>query len=193
MNIRNDFLEQGYFYHIYNRGINGQRVFYTDNNYLFFIDKLKTYLLPVADIYSYCLMENHFHLIIRIKNDFKVNFHNNEQGLHSEKSIVSKQMAKLLSSYTQAFNKINHRHGSIFESPFKRKRIESIDYLRNSIIYVHRNPLDLNKKFEDYYFSSYRSCISKSKTNIKRDEVIELFNDVENFKFVHQKEVDYHF
>lgn len=106
MDIRSDNLEPGFFYHIFNRGINGGKVFLNDDNRLFFLRKVSLYLLPVAELYAYCLMPNHFHLMIRIKegledNFAKVpNFGKVEQGLHAEKSMASKQLAKLISSYS---------------------------------------------------------------------------------------------
>ncbi len=197
MDIRLDNLEPGFFYHIFNRGINGGEIFLNDDNRLFFLQKVSLYLLPVAEIYAYCLMPNHFHFVIRIKewteNNFaKVpNFGKVEQGLHAEKSIASKQLAKLISSYTQAFNKYHNRHGSIFERPFKRKRITSEDYLRKAIVYIHRNPINIGENMEEYRFSSYRRIISESKTAGQADEVVTLFGTVDNFKYLDRFENDY--
>ncbi len=183
MEIRLDILESGSFYHIYNRGINGCNVFLNNENKLFFLQKVKEHIIPVANVYAYCLMNNHFHFIIQIKENLNLLNINKDgdstlskfqtltkfkDGLHSQKSIASKQIGKLISSYTQAFNKLNNRHGSLFESPFKRKRIESEIYLLQSIVYVHRNVLELNEKMEGYDFSSYKSILSDSKTLIKR-------------------------
>lgn len=197
MDIRLDNLEPGFFYHIFNRGINGGEVFLNDDNRLFFLQKVSLYLLPVAEIYAYCLMPNHFHFVIRIKewteNNFaKVpNFGKVEHGLHAEKSIASKQLAKLISSYTQAFNKYHNRHGNLFERPFKRKRITSEDYLRKAIVYIHRNPINMGENMEEYRFSSYRRIISESKTAVQADEVLTLFGTVDNFKYLHRVENDY--
>ena len=197
MDIRLDNLEPGFFYHIFNRGINGGEVFLNDDNRLFFLQKVSLYLLPVAEIYAYCLMPNHFHFVIRIKewteNNFaKVpNFGKVEHDLHAEKSIASKQFAKLISSYTQAFNKYHNRHGNLFERPFKRKRITSEDYLRKAIVYIHRNPINMGENMEEYRFSSYRRIISESKTAVQADEVLTLFGTVDNFKYLHRVENDY--
>ena len=197
MDIRLDNLEPGFFYHIFNRGINGGEIFLNDDNRLFFLQKVSLYLLPVAEIYAYCLMPNHFHFVIRIKewteNNFaKVpNFGKVEHGLHAEKSIASKQFAKLISSYTQAFNKYHNRHGNLFERPFKRKRITSEDYLRKAIVYIHRNPINIGENIEEYRFSSFRRIISESKTAVQADEVLTLFGTVDNFKYLHRCENDY--
>ena len=193
-------IESDRFYHIYNRGINGETIFKTERNYLFFLKKLKENLVPVCEIYAYCLMPNHFHLLVKIKSDqellhfansqkIKINFSN--EGLHSNNFIFSKQFSKIFNSYSQAFNKENNRHGSLIESPFKRKIISSEKYLRDCIIYIHQNPKQ--NDFTQYKFSSYESMTVQKKTLLSRDEVINLFDHVANFVFCHNKEVDYQF
>ena len=61
-----DFAE-GHIYHVYNRGNNSQTVFFTHENYLFFLEKLRKYILQHADVLAWCLMPNHFHLMIAVK------------------------------------------------------------------------------------------------------------------------------
>ena len=200
MEIRTDHLEPDFFYHIYNRGINGVRIFESEENYFYFLKRLKVFLSPVCEFYAYCLMPNHFHFVVRIKSDkeieaFSKNDNNkqvfSEKGLHSYDSLISKQFAKFFSSYSQAFNKFNkNRTGALLESPFKRIRIENEEYIRKLIIYVHQNPKNLVEQLEDYSFSSYRSIVSDEVTFLKRKEVLEIFDDRENFCFCHQKEED---
>lgn len=201
MEIRLDALEPDHFYHIYNRGINGTQIFESEDNYLFFLRKFNFFLLPVCEIYSYCLMPNHFHFVIRIKSDKEIRLFTidndqksgafAEKGLHSYDSIISKQFAKFISSYSQAYNKFNKkRTGALLESPFKRIRITDEQYLRRLIVYIHQNPKKLISKLEDYPFSSYRSLISNEETFLKSNEVIKVFDDIGNFIFCHQKEED---
>ncbi|PWA06424.1 transposase [Flavobacterium psychrotolerans] len=197
MDIRNEILEPDTYYHIYNRGINSDKIFSSEENYLFFLSKFATYINPVCDVFAYCLMPNHFHFLIKVKSESEIetfvkvqNFDKGdkakqEKGLHSFDSIVSKQIGKFISSYSQAYNKFTNRHGALLESPFKRKRIDSEEYLRNLIIYIHLNPIDLKQNFETYKFSSYKSILSNSKTNLKREEVIKSFGDLENFIYSH--------
>ena len=59
-------LEKGYVYHIFNQGNNHRHIFFNHENHLFFLEKLKTFILPYADILAWCLMPNHFHLMVRI-------------------------------------------------------------------------------------------------------------------------------
>ncbi|AZB08842.1 hypothetical protein EG344_08415 [Chryseobacterium sp. G0162] len=70
--IRTTSIEADCFYHIYNRGINGENIFKSDRNYLFFFKKMSESLFPVCDVYAYCLMPNHFHILIKIKSDFEL-------------------------------------------------------------------------------------------------------------------------
>jgi hypothetical protein len=84
-------------------------------------------------------MRNHFHFLLRTKEldpDIFPKSNGNTQGLHSEHHVYSKQLGKLISSYTQAFNKVEKRHGPLLESPFKRLKVDSERYLRNLIIYI---------------------------------------------------------
>ena len=183
MKIREEEIESGKYYHIFNRGINSKNVFLNQNNYSFFLLKVEKYILPYFDIISYCLMPNHFHFILRakIKIDIqKIEF--KEIGLHSEDVIFSKSIAKLISSYTQSFNKVYQRSGALFESPFKRINIDSEEYLRNLILYIHQNP----DNFEQYKFSSYKSIISQAETKIERQIVLDVFGGKDNFILTHR-------
>jgi REP element-mobilizing transposase RayT len=205
MDIRNEILEPEVFYHIYNRGINSEKIFDSKENYLFFLRKFTTYVNPVCDVYAYCLMPNHFHFIIKVKSELEIkNFSKvstftkddlgkQEKGLHSFDSIVSKQIGKFISSYSQAYNKVTNRHGALLESPFKRKRIVTEEYLKNLIIYIHLNPTELKQEIDKYQFSSFSSILSHFKTNLKRIETIAIFGDLENFIYSHNHPQKFNF
>lgn len=193
MDIRIQTLEPDCYYHIYNRGINSDKIFENVDNYLFFLKQFSKYVTPVCDVYAYCLMPNHFHFVIKIKSKEELlHFATNNlklikdsEGLHAIHNVVSKQISKFISSYSQSYNKVYRRHGGLLESPFKRKKVESEEYLRNLILYVHLNPTELKKDFKTYNFSSYAAMLSNAKTNLKRTEVIQLFDDLDNFIFCH--------
>ena len=195
MDIRNEKIESECFYHIYNRGINGCLIFKNEENYSFFLKKFELYLDKYCDIYSYCLMPNHFHFLIKAKSEDELKklilINNNlksisNMGLHSPINIVSKQLGKFISSYSQAYNKVHKRHGPLLESPFKRIKVDTLDYLKNLILYIHLNPVDIGIDYDIYKFSSYNSVVSKNKTKIKREEILELFDNEENFMNCHR-------
>lgn len=183
------YLEKGYFYHIFNRGNNSEPIFFEEDNYLYFLKLIKKYLVPTVDFYAFCLLKNHFHFIIRIKEDSEINaLELKYSTIEKPKKIeASLQFSHFFNAYTQAVNKRYKRTGSIFEKSFERIRITNEKYLKQSILYVHHNPIHhhIAKNIDDYKWSSYKIILSDSTTVLKRKEVLELFGDKENFKFTH--------
>lgn len=179
-----DFLEKGYFYHIYNRGNNREVLFFENDNYLYFLNLVNKYLLPIAEIYSYCLLKNHFHILLKIRDDSDVP----EERLHL-------RFSNLFNAYAKAINKKYGRDGSLFKERYKRKRITDEDYLVNTIIYIHLNPVrhGFCDQYENYMFSSYRSIISDKTTKLRREEVLALFGGKQNFIDTHFMKKDSNF
>ncbi len=178
--------EPGTFYHIYNRGNNKENLFKEERNYYFFLQRVSKYLLPVCNIYAYCLMPNHFHFVIEIKS---------YEELPVEYSIGEKPIyqafSNLFNSYTKSVNKAFGRTGSLFQEQLGKKILTDEDILRDVILYVHLNPVKHGfvDTIEKYKYSSYKAMISKASTDVKRDEVISMFGDIDNFKYCHQFEV----
>tara|TARA_R110002050_G_scaffold278916_1_gene425191 strand:+ start:79 stop:681 length:603 start_codon:yes stop_codon:yes gene_type:complete len=184
-------IKTDHYYHIYNRGNNGENLFYNDENYLYFLKLYKKHVFPVAETFAWCLLKNHFHLLVKIKTDEEIcnNFNIKVEKVDKK---PSQQFSNLFNAYVQAINKQNNRHGSLLETPFKRKEIKDEKYLKNLITYIHNNPIQHNfvKYLENYKWSSYSSLISNKVTNIERNKVIELFDNKENFVFAHQQKID---
>ncbi|MBI2730420.1 MAG: transposase [Sphingobacteriales bacterium] len=140
-------LSEGEFYHIYNRGNNKQVIFFNHANYLYFIQKTRQQLLPVCNIIAYCLMPNHFHLLIQA-NENTVKERNTFGGKPMQE--FSYRTGILLSSYSQAINKEQHSSGSLFQQKTKAKILsetengKSISYLEQCFFYIHQNPLTAN-------------------------------------------------
>lgn len=173
--------KEGKFYHLFNRGNNKQDIFFEEKNYLYFLNLVKKHLLPIVNVYAYCLLKNHFHFIIQIKDEeLPKSFKNAEGSLHQP-------FSNLFNAYTKAINKMYNRTGSLFQEHLKRKEIKTDDYLKNLILYIHLNPLshEVFENFENYPHSSYKAMILTKPTLLKREEVIALFEDVENFRYVH--------
>ncbi len=114
-------------YHIYNQGNNKQQIFFTRDNYVFFLQKLQKHLTPVCSILAWCLMPNHFHLMVKVFNlscsTYSPGDYNQDAHSHpvSKKDIhpVSKNIATILRSYTRAINKQENRSGSLFRGNTK--------------------------------------------------------------------------
>ncbi|WP_248398999.1 transposase [Bizionia sp. M204] len=172
--------EAEHFFHLYNRGNNDENIFLEQENYSYFLVLMKKYLLSVADVYSYCLLPNHFHVIIKFKEESQ-----QEVGKNNSKISLHQPISNMMNAYTKAINKRYNRRGSLFQEHLKRIKITEENYLRNLIIYLNTN--STHHQIEDYRtykHSSYDALISDQETSIKRDEVIELFSDVNNFKHV---------
>jgi putative transposase len=179
--MEKDIFESGHYYHIYNRGNNKENIFIEEKNYNYFLEKLKKYLLPIADVYAYCLLKNHFHIILRIKNK--------EEMPEKLKEKIHLPFSNFFNSYAKSINTSYNRTSSLFQEHLQRNQIENEEYLRQLIVYVHLNPTKhkFAKSFETYLHSSYRSYLSNKETSIDRDFILELFGGLENFKFYHDE------
>jgi putative transposase len=175
-------LVNGNYYHIYNCGINGEPLFREPKNYKYFLWLYEKYINPLADTIAWCLMGNHFHLLIRI-NDTPDRVFNPVRGIIQPHLSFS----HLFNAYAQAYNNIYSRHGSLFERPFKRKLVEDEKYFKKLIIYIHNNSVHHRfcKHTSEYGWSSYHEYISCLPSNVQKEILLEYFEDVENFKYVH--------
>ena len=170
-------LEKECYYHIYNRGVNGCIIFENDENKNFFLRQLSKYLLDNVAIVAYCLMDNHFHLVVQLK---------------AEQELVTQSFSNFFNSYAKAFNKQFNRTGSLFEKHFKRIKLNDETYLRQLIVYIHLNPTHhLEVDFRAFKFSSYQAMLSSKETKLQKEEVLLLFGGKENFIFSHNERNDY--
>jgi len=148
-------------YHIYNRGNSKQQIFFNDENYLFFLRKIGSQLKPYCDILCWCLMPNHFHLIVNTNAESC-----KSHAAFGNKSIqeLSYRIGILLSTYSQAINNQNKTTGSLFQQKTKAKSLSiknSLNkqgyYLVNAMHYCHQNPwkAGLVERIEDWPYSSF--------------------------------------
>jgi putative transposase len=120
-------------YHIYNQGNNRREIFFERENYLFFLKKIKTYVSPYVDILAWCLMPNHFHLMVLVR-ELSLKLPHSQgltqsQALTMQKSNTPKERSLnesigiLLRSYTRAINKQQNLSGSLFRKNTKAECI----------------------------------------------------------------------
>ncbi|MFQ6609202.1 MAG: transposase [Fidelibacterota bacterium] len=182
--------EPGNLYHVYNRGNQNQIIFFLQRNYLHFLSLIDKYLIPVSNLYSYCLMPNHFHLLIMVKsleaiheNLCGVSTHSDALDENLASHAISEQFRRLFMSYAKAINRQENLAGSLFQKNVKRRRIEHDQHLLNLIYYIHHNPVHhkIIDDFTEYPWSSYRSLISSRETKLSRESVMEWFGGAEAF------------
>ena len=154
-----------HYYHIYNRGVNRGPIYFSKENYHFFLDRLGKYFnFETARILAYCLMPSHFHLLVyTIIDDFG-----------------NKVMQPFSVSYTKAVNKQQKRTGPLFQGPYQSILIDKDKYILHLSRYIHLNPVsaDLVNQPEKWEFSSYRDFIGIRSGGIVRPNfIIEYFKD----------------
>ncbi len=129
MGIPHISLEAGGVYHIYNHAVGSDDIFREDENYLFFMRKFSTRIIPLAEVLAYCLMPNHFHFVLKIREKKELVLLWNEklprlkakrEKRHIKENadhvlideLIIMQMGNLFNSYVQAFNKKYNRRGT---------------------------------------------------------------------------------
>jgi putative transposase len=147
------------YYHIYNRGVNRGEIFFVPENWRFFLVRLRKYFTPEhADIITYCLLPNHYHLLIHAKSEF----------------VSAKIMQPFGTSYTKAINKQQQRVGALFQGPFQAKLVHKNNYLLHLSRYIHLNPVTagLVPNPEDWEYSSYREYIGQRDGILPKPEIV---------------------
>lgn len=172
------------FHHIYNRGVNGEHIFREERNYLYFLQRYAKHIEPVAETYAYCLMPNHFHVLLCTKPESD-----------SNKLSPSQRFSNFFAAYAKAINKAYQRSGSLFEHPFGRVVITSDIQFWRVIRYIHHNPQKHHfyPDFRTWKFSSFRTFLSDQPTHLMREQVLEWFGGREEYLHLHEewiKEMD---
>lgn len=176
-------------YHVMLRGNDRQDIFYDDQDYIKFLKLMKiTKEKYQCEIYEYCLMANHTHIII-----------------FDSKDVLSKIMQSLAISYSLYFAKKYKKEGHLFQGRFSSKSVETREYLCTLCRYIHQNPLKANiARTEDYKWSSYNEFLFDSKI-INPNPILSMFGQTKkearkNFIIYHNRkanqineEVEYEF
>lgn len=172
----------GQIYHIFNRGNEKRIIFQSNRDRSRFLKSLQYYQLTdpkprfskfslsrkkglknkkTVEIFCYCLMPNHFHLLIR----------------QLENEGISKLMSKFLNSYTKYFNAKYARVGALMQGQFKAVLVESDEQLIHLSRYIHLNPIVsyIVKNLKDYPWSSYREYIQNYEGFCDKKEVLNFF------------------
>jgi REP element-mobilizing transposase RayT len=197
-------LEPGHFYHIYNRGNNSENIFIAERNYSYFLMLYTKHIEPVAETFAYCLLRNHFHACVRIRDVRPGRFSNDDrqpltvseadliarpddQEKTCQVSSPSQAFSNFFNAYTKSINKLYGRTGSLFEKPFRRIEITSANYCMAVVRYIHLNPQKHGfvEDFRDWPYSSYHALMSDRPTPLQRAQVLEWFNGRLTFDEVH--------
>jgi len=179
-------LEPGKVYHLYNRGNNREDLFRDKADYRTFLALYFKHVHSVVDTFAFCLMRNHFHLLMSVRDAARF-----PEDVDSFGQIDATQaFSNLFNAYAKMFNGRHQRTGRLFEERFKRILVDSDNYSSQLVVYIHRNPqrhgfvLD----FRTWEWSSYRALCSDRPTRVERVEVMRWFGSVRNFEVAHALE-----
>ncbi len=180
------------FYHFYNHAVANNNLFRNDDNYKYFLKKIAEYVHPVARIYAYCLMPNHFHFLIQIRSEqelrafFKVD---TECDLSNK---LSHQIGTFQNCYTKSINSVFKRKGALFMQSFGRKEVKNINYFSKLVHYIHYNPTHhgFTEKWQDWKYSSYTIMLSDDTTLLEREYLHQWFGGKEALTDFHTGNID---
>ena len=168
MPYRESIFSKNNFLHVYCRGNEKRNIFLDKRDYQRFIERMALYRkIHQISIICYCLMPNHFHLILR----------------QNTKQVVSKFMHRLTVSYSMYFNKRYARVGHLFQGRFQAKYIMKDEYLLYLSRYIHLNPIKIhhsNLALETYPWSSYAEFINPNGDGdiCDKDIILQQFSSV---------------
>jgi putative transposase len=166
----------GAYYHVMNRGLSRRAIFLGDKGRERFLDLLSDITrLWKIEIYAYCLMDNHYHLL-----------------LHTPKGGLARAMRHLDGIYTQRFNRSHHRDGPLFRGRYKAILIDAEEYFVSVVRYIHHNPVEAGvvSEMDRYRWSSHRGYLSKRERPVwlNTRSVLARFGGVREYReFMHSE------
>ena len=156
-------------YHIYNRGNDKQQIFLEPDNYRHFLKQALKYLpRKRVELLAYCLMPNHYHLLVRFNGSFD----------------FSRSMKNFTISFVKAMNTRYHKVGHLFQGEFKAKHVDSTEYLLHLSRYIHMNPVfaKLVNDPDKWEFSSYREYVrAVSEPIVQTEFILSHFMDAHEY------------
>jgi len=195
-------IEQGNYYHIYNRVAGKGNLFRANEDFTEFIERYVYYLYPCLQTFAWCLLNNHFHAMIRIRTheeqailyrEMAEGFQSNEFHGKLDPKVkpynASRQLSHLMNSYTRYFNKKYDRSGTLIEGPLKRKKVVDQSNFYHLICYIHRNPIHhrIAKTYTDYEYCTYLDFLTDKETFVEREYVVNGFGGEMNFIQAHEE------
>lgn len=159
-------------YHVIWRGVARQSVFYEERDFEKFLYILRDAKTKFEfEIYAYCLMSNHIHLLVKSSN-------------------LSNDMKWVAAKYAQWFNTKYERAGHLFQDRFLSEPVENDSYLMTVVRYIHQNPVKANicKGVGDYRWSSY-GCYLNGDVIINSEHILEIMG-VGEFILFNNKEAE---
>lgn len=172
------------FYHIYNWGINEQEVFFSRENYCYFLRNFHKHLDEIASLYAYCLLPNQYHFLLRIKEVKRL-----PQAYQVGGKVLNQAFDHAFHIYAELINKQENRLGPLFQPNFHISALQNREKLRQTVYHIHTHPRQkgLHADFRTYSFSSYQKFIQGAELSFRNREVFEWFGTKEGFIDFHER------
>ncbi|HNY03606.1 MAG TPA: hypothetical protein PKG48_13495 [Bacteroidales bacterium] len=161
--MKTTLFEPGKYYHVFNQARNGDPLFGTEEDFRFFLKLYQAHICPIADTYAYCLLSDHLHFLIRIREEAE--------------GRLYKPFALLFNGYAKGYSRHHETIAKVFKFKMKRKEIRNPRMLMEMIRYVNQDPCRHGAAEHPgiYRFSSFRATLSSSPTLLAKDQVREYF------------------
>jgi REP element-mobilizing transposase RayT len=184
-------------YHLFSRAVGAEKLFLNEGNYFYFLKKLKQHINPVAQLYAYTLLPNHFHLVARIRDqEFIIEHFEAVKKTkytidHNLSDFIMERFSNFLNSYTKAFNKMHNRKGALFMDYLKRSIVNKDSDFTSYLWYIHKNAVhhQITKAIGKWPYDSYKSLLSEAPTSLLRKDVFDWFGGKEAFIDFHQQKI----
>ncbi len=194
-------LDPGQMYHICNRTNHDTLLFRSDENRRFFLQQFDLYLSHLLDIYAWCLLSNHFHFQVQMKTEEYAYDHllrvppehqtiTQMRFLAGEtdfNDLAVKAFKQFFISYSLAYCNQYRLKGNLFYREFKRVFIEDEHQFKNTMLYIHTNPVKhgITEDFRDYKWSSWSEYEVRKYSKINREVVYGIFGNKTGFLSAH--------
>jgi putative transposase len=163
---------KGAIHHVMNRGRDHQTIYLEDKDYEVFLGTLAEVTKEYhAVIHAYCLMTNHYHLLVE-----------------TPKANLGQIMKHVNGLYTQRYNRKYKKDGALFRGRYKSILVDEDAYLLQLTRYIHRNPVEVKKKMinqlSDYRWSSYPAYINQTRAEewLHRDKTYQMLGHRHRYK-----------
>ena len=193
-------LVPGNVYHLINRAVGNEKLFRTGDNYIYFLAKYAQHTKAVCETYCYCLLPDHFHLLVKMKEKREIAsffetikrkklLPNNDAAMSD---FLMERFSNWLNAYAKAYNKVYDRKGGLFLDYTKRLLIKQNGCFGGVIQYIHANAVHhrLARAVRAWQHPSYNSLLSAAPTLLLRDEVMAVFGSKNEFISFHQQPFD---
>jgi len=209
MSIRKDllanFTENDYF-HVICNSIQSRKLFLDNDDGILFLEGYHRFLFPFINTYSYSLLSNHSHFIVRPRTSGEIYSYltklppgtltiTQKRFIHSDHismfdQLITRQFQNFFIYYALQFNRKHNQSGHLFQRPFRRKMLTDDSHLTQLMIYIHANPLkhEIVEDFTTYQWSSYQAILSDIPTYLCRNEVLDWFGGKKNFIKTHREQ-----